>query len=126
MVDISIIEYISFGFVAYVSILMLIISAIKDIPMTRSLAGLRAIYLIPGIISSGILAFSGVNIVFNTITTNDIVRNINGTLMTNSTSIQTNVIPLQLPFWQTFHFMIMIVLVVYVLIQIFNVIGKTE
>ena len=124
--DISIIEYISFGFVAYFSLAILIITAIKEVPVTRSLAGLRAIYLMPGIICAGLLAFSGVNIVFETTTTNTLNHAANGTLLTNATSTVTNYVPLQVPFWQTFHFMIMIVLIVYVLVQIFSIIGKSE
>jgi hypothetical protein len=122
MSDISLIEWIVYGFVAYVSLLMLIISSIKEVPTTRSLAGLRAIFLVPGIICAGILASSGVNIVFQTVNTT--TRDLNSSTVWSQ--VVTTTIPLQNPVWQSVHYMIMIILVIYVLVQIFNVVGKSE
>lgn len=128
MSDISLIEFIVYGFVAYSSLLMLIISTIKEVPVTRSLAGIRVIYLIPGIICSGVLAYSGVHINGWSQTITTLVRNgTSNVLLTNSTqTLQAQQITLMNPVWQTVHFMIMIVMVVYVLMNLFNIVGKTE
>ena len=127
MSDISLIEFIVYGFIAYASLLMLIISVVKDIPVTRGLSGLRSIYLIPGIICSGVLAYSGIHINGWSQTITNITTNGTGFVLTNSTeTLQAQQITLVDPVWQTIHFMLMIVMVIHVLIQIFSAVGKTD
>lgn len=114
MSDISLIEWIVYGFIAYSSLLMLIISTVKDVPIGKSLSLIRVIYLIPGVICSGILASSGVNIVFQTVNTT--TRDVNAS--TVWTQMVTTTIPLQSPVWTMVHLMIMLVLLAYVIQQI--------
>ena len=114
MGDISIIEWIVYGLISYSSILMLIISTIKDVPVTKALSIIRCIYLVPGIVCSGILASSSVNIVLQNV--NTVTRDLNAsTVWTETVNTQ---FPLQSPVWQTVHLMIMLVLLVYVIQQI--------
>lgn len=110
MSDISIVEWGVYGFVAYSSLLMLIISVIKEVPMTKSLSIVRAIYLIPGMICAGLLSGSGVNIITNLTTTT--TRNVNTTEVWTETINQQ--IPLQNDVWILVHLMIFLVLFFYV------------
>ncbi len=122
MADISIIEFGVYGFIAYSSMLMLIISTIKEVPMTKALSIARSIYLIPGMISSALLATVGPNIVTtsvtNTITalnTSEVFREV----ITSETTLQNEV-------WSIFHYMLFIVLLVYVLTQILVLFTKVD
>ena len=119
MSDISLIEWLVYGFMSYSSILMLIISTIKDVPVTKALSIIRVIYLIPGVISSAILATSGIHITGFSQSINTIIRAGNGTILTNSTQVlQPQQITVLSPVWQMVHIMIMLVLIVYVIQQI--------
>ena len=82
--------------------------------------------MMPGIISSGILGMSGPNIIFQTASTINTIKSINTTQVWTEATTQTNLIPLQNPMWQTFHFMIMITLLVYVIIQVVILLSKHE
>ena len=122
MADISLIEFAVYGFVAYSSLLMLIISTIKEIPSTKALSISRAIYLIPGMIAAALLAGVGPNIVTtsvnNTITalnTSEVFQEV----ITTQTTLQNEV-------WAIFHYMIFIVLFVYVITQILILFTKVD
>lgn len=132
--DISIIEWAVYGFVAYSSLLMLIISTIKDVPTTKSLTIVRSIFMIPGIICAGILASSGVNITLDTTTTINIINatlfdnatNLVSMEITNSTSTGTNHITLLNPVWIIFHTFVFIILIVYVIQQMLILLTKHD
>lgn len=143
MVDISIVEFGVYGFIAYSSLLMLIISTIKEVPSTKSFAIARVVYLVPGMICAAFLAGVGVNIDLetstNTIMTNqtineftingttgDLITNSTTTTSTNSTSVESNYIILQNPVWALFHYIIFIVLAIYVITQLLNLFTKTD
>lgn len=123
MADLSIIEFGVYGFITYSSLLMLIISTIKtDIPSTRSLAIVRAIYLIPGAICALLLATSGIEILTDD-TTNTIVS-------VNTTEVWTETIErninLQNPIWGAVHVMIFAIIMIHVVTQILNLFTKTD
>ena len=122
MSDISLIEWIVYGFLSYTSILVLIISTIKDVPIGKSLSLIRVIYLIPGMISSGILASSGIHVTMPSTSSTiiNLTKLANGTLSTNSTSTTTitEQFTLLSPVWQMVHIMIFLVLLVYIIQQI--------
>lgn len=118
MAILSILEWGVYGFFAYSSMLMLIISTIKEIPMTKSLSIARCIYLIPGIICSFIIAVSGDKIIFPTLTTTS--------LNTTEVWVEQNILSLQDPVWLTVHMLIGIVLVVYVITQILVLFTKYD
>ena len=124
--DISLAEFIVYGFVAYSSLLMLIISVVKEIPSTKSLAIARSIFLIPGMVASAVLASSGVNIQVADVATSNLIRSINTTQTWSETTSQINNIVLQSPVWQMFHMLIFLVLVVYVITQMLNLFIKTD
>ena len=122
--DISLAEFITYGLIAYSGILVLIVSVIKEVPITRSLAIVRAIFLIPSIIACGILASSGVNIDVATVTTSNLIRSVNTTQVWTETTSQTNQIILQNNIWIPFHFLLFIVLTFYVIQQILFLLTK--
>lgn len=126
MSDISLAEFMVYGFVAYSSLLMLIISVVKEIPTTKSLSIARSIFLIPGMVAAGVLASSGVNIQVATVDTSNIIRSINTTQTWSETTQQINNIVLQNPVWQMFHILIFLVLLVYVITQMLNLFTKYD
>lgn len=126
MSDISLAEFIVYGFTAYSSLLMLIISVVKEIPSTKSLAIARSIFLIPGMVAAGVLASSGINIQVATVDTSNLIRSINTTQTWSETTQQINNIVLQNPVWQMFHILIFLVLLVYVITQMLNLFTKYD
>ena len=115
MSDISIIEWAVYGLISYSSMLMLIISTIKEVPMTKRLSIIRAIYMIPGVICSGVLTMSGVNIVLPQ--TVHIMKDLNSTNTWSDTTTVNNIV-LQSPVWTMVHLLFFTVLLVYVITQI--------
>lgn len=126
MSDISLAEFIVYGCIAYSSMLMLIISVVKEIPTTKSLAIARSIFLMPGMVAAGILASSGVNIQVANVATSNLIRSINTTQTWSETTTQINNIVLQSPVWQMFHILIFLTLLVYVITQILNLFTKYD
>ena len=124
--DLSIIEILVFGFVELFSFSMLVISVIKEIPNTRASSIVRAIYLLPGMIAAGLMSAVNHNITFNIIQTNSTTFAANGTLLTNMTQKQMTYLPLENPMWSMFHFLIMIVLLLFFFQQMFNLLTKPE
>lgn len=126
MSDISLAEFIVYGFVAYSSLLMLIISVVKEIPTTKSLAIARSIFLIPGMIASAVLASSGVNIQVANLATSNLIKSINTTQTWTETTTQINNIVIQNQVWGMFHIMIFLVLLVYVITQMLTLFVKYD
>jgi hypothetical protein len=113
-----------FGFIAYTSILMLIISVIRETPFTESQAIARSIYLVPGIVCAIILATSGVNITLETVATS----NLTNATATNSTifieeAVTTSAFVLLNPVWGAVHVMIAMVMTIYVIQQMLSMLG---
>ena len=114
MADISIIEFAVYGFIAYSSMLMLIISTIHETPTSRALSVARAIYLVPGIIAAALLSQVGPNIVTGSVTNTITALNTSEVfqeVIESETTLQNEV-------WSIFHYMIFIVLLFYVIMQI--------
>ena len=122
MADLSIIEFGVYGFFAYTSMLMLIISVVKAVPDEKSHAIIRGVYLIPGIIAAFVIASSEQTIILSDVT--------NTIIDLNTTSVWTetifNVIELQNPVWVTFHWLLGIVMIVYVFLQIITLLTKIK
>jgi len=122
--DISILEFIVYGLIAYSSMLMLIISTIKEVPSGKSHSIVRVMYLIPGIFCAVILAGSGVNIITEDVVTTNTIVNLNTTEVFTESFNQTRLIELQNPIWISFHFLLAAVMVVYVISQIVTLFTK--
>lgn len=101
---------------------MLIISVIKDIPVSKNLAITRAVYIIPGMICAAVLASSGVNITM--ISTDTTIVDLNSTQTWQETD--SHFIQLLNPVWILVHGMIFVVLLFYEVIQILTLLTKIE
>ncbi len=127
LADISIIEWGVYGFVAYSSLLMLIISVVKEVPDKKSQSILRSMWFIPGVICAGLLMFSSVNIVMETTNTvNTITDNQTSTIIFTEDITVQRFIPIQDPVWQSVHLMIFLILLSYVVIQILTLFTKID
>lgn len=124
MGDISILEFGVYGFIAYVSILMLIISTIRETPFSQSQSFARAVYLVPGIVCAMLLATSGVNITLETVSTVNLTNatNTNSTIFIETADTSSAFILLD-PTWGAVHVMIAMVMVIYVINQILQLLG---
>jgi hypothetical protein len=106
--------------------IILIISVIKDTDETKYQALMKSMFMVPGIICAGILITAGVDITLDTISTINITNDTSGggneQIFYESTDT-TNKIILINPIWQLVHFIIFIVLILYVLKQTLLMLG---
>jgi hypothetical protein len=106
--------------------IVLITSILKPQPAKNHLDVVRAMYLIPSIIASGILTFTGVNITWITSTTSNTIRSVNTTQVWTESVTQTNQIALLNPVWMMFHFLLFIVMVFYVIQAILSLLTRHD
>lgn len=126
MADISIIEFAVYGFITYTSLLMLIISTIKEVPTEKSGSIVRGIWLIPGLICAFILASSGINIITENTTTSNTITSLNTTEVWTEVVSTNSLIELQNPVWVTVHVLIFTVLLIYIILQILTLFTKIK
>ena len=130
MGDISIIEFGVYGFIAYGSFLMLIISTVKEIPDGKSHSLSRVMYLIPGLICALVLSGSGVDIMLGTETTTEnqiLLHPVTGNeVAVANTSTHTEKITLIEPIWILVHTMLFLILMVHVIINILAMLTKLK
>ena len=92
--------------------------------MTKALSIVRAIYLFPGILSAAILAFSGRDLLIQTQSISNIIKDLNTTeTWTENVTLITE-IELQNEVWITFHFFLFVVMSVYVITQMLILLTK--
>jgi len=92
--------------------------------MTKALSIARAIYLFPGILSAAILAFSGRDLLIQTQSISNIIKDLNTTETWTENVILTTEIELQNEVWITFHFFLFVVMSVYVITQMLILLTK--
>lgn len=130
MGDISIIEFGVYGFIAYGSFLMLIISTVKEIPDGKSHSLSRVMYLIPGLICALVLSGSGVDIMLGTETTTEnqiLLHPVTGNeVPVANTTTHTEKITLIEPIWILVHTMLFMILMVHVIINILAMLTKLK
>jgi len=130
MGDISIIEFGVYGFIAYGSFLMLIISTVKEIPDGKSHSLSRVMYLIPGLICALVLSGSGVDIMLGTETTTEnqiLLHPVTGNeVPVANTSTHTEKITLIEPIWILVHTMLFLILMVHVIMNILAMLTKLK
>ncbi len=124
MADISIIEFGVYGFITYSSLLMLIISTIKEVPNEKSGSIIRSIWLIPGVITAFILSSSGINITLENSTITNTLTALNSSEVWTEVIDTSTIIVLQNPIWVLVHLLIAIILIIYVITQVLNLFTK--
>jgi hypothetical protein len=124
--DYSVIEFAVYGFFAYGSMLMLMISMIKEMPVTRSLSIVRCMYAIPGLFSAIILSGFGTKIIFPITNTNSTILSFNTTeyFYANATMTTENI--LMNPVWTYFHGLLAAILIVFVIFQILQLLTNPD
>lgn len=129
MAEVSIIELIVYGIVGYTGIVLLIASAFKELPATKSQSAVRSIWLLAPIFCMYMLASAGGTIwlddghtetVLNyNVTSNTLVSNSTTTLLPNS-------ITLVQPVWITLHILFFIMLLFYFIWNMLQLLVKRE
>jgi len=122
LAEISIIEFAVYAFVAYSGMLMLIISVIKEVPTTKALSIVRAIYLFPSVFAAGILAQISPTISLPSVT--------NTILAVNTTEVFEETIDasivIQSDVWISFHVLLMLVMMIYIITQLLILLTRKE
>jgi len=122
LAEISIIEFAVYAFIAYSGMLMLIISVIKEVPVTKALSIVRAIYLFPSVFAAGILAQISPTISLPSVT--------NTILAVNTTEVFEETIDasivIQSDVWISFHILLMLVMMIYIITQLLILLTRKE
>lgn len=129
MAEYSIVEFIVYGLVGYSGIVMLLSSAFREIPATKSGSVIRAIWVLPSIYCLIMLAgISGTIYLDEGVTTNELIYNgTDSSLITNSTTTVTpNSIVLVEPIWGTVHIIFYMMLIIYFIWNILQLLVKRE
>lgn len=124
MVDISIAELIIYVFVEMFTFSMIASSIAKPVPDGKDKSVMRGVYAMPGMIMAAYMATTGTKINIQNISMNSTMIAINTTEVFTEAQLQANVIDLASPVWMFFHFMIFVVLMVYVWTQMANLLVK--
>ena len=127
MADVSIIEFVVYGIVGYSGIIMLISSAFRDTPNTKSQSTIRAIWVIPVIICLYMLASAGDTINFETVQTVNIITD-NATqavIFTEDVTVSTSYTLIN-PVWITLHGLFGTMMIIYFLWNILQLFTKRE
>jgi hypothetical protein len=131
MVDYSILEFGVYAFITYSSVLMLIISTIREIPVTKSMSISRAVYMMLGIITSIVLMGAGPAITMpaSESTFTYVINGTTGAYITNSTTYTTipgTITLLNGTAWMVLHLGIAAVLILFVIQQMVMLLFKTD
>ena len=130
--DLSSLEFLIYGFVAYSSLLMLIISTItKPEVATSSQSLIKSVYILPGIVCMFIIAFATPTVVINdsVVTTNntsiyEVLDNTNVIVTLNSTVNETvitvNSVELLNSVWGLVHLLFAMIMVIFVIVKILS------
>ena len=127
MAELSIIELVVYGLIGYSGVLMLISSAFRDLPSTKSQSAVRAIWVIPCIITLGMLANAGDTINFDVVSTiNTITDNATSTVVFTEDITKTTTITLVQPVWIVLHLLFFIMMIIYFIWNILQLFVKRD
>ena len=122
--DMSILEFVVYVFVTYFTLAILITSLIKEVNETRYATLARIVFILPAIITSGILVFSGTDISLDTIrTTTETWNNQTSTLIFTEFTDTTDKFVLINPVWSMVNFIIFMTFIIYTIKQVLLMLG---
>lgn len=133
--NLSIIEFLVYGGIAYFSLAMLIISIIQKPELaTGSQSLIKSVYILPGIVCMFVIAFASpvITISDNTVTTTadsiyEVLDNTNAVTVLNSTVAETvntyTTNTLLNSVWGIMHVMFAMIMVVFVITKILQLLG---
>ena len=126
MAELSIIEFVVYGLIGYFGIIILMISILLNPPTSISLAGVRSIWLMPSVLSIAMLMFLSGIVVGEDQTTESITYNSTGTQIENTVITQSSSFQLVNPVWASFHLGLFLILIVYILVQVVNILRAKD
>lgn len=131
MSDVSLLEYSAFAVVAYSSLVILLVSIIKDIPMSKVGSIVRSMYILVGVASMFAISGMGLNFtgqteinLVNTTTFNE-TDDLVFTEITNSTTTR-QITLLNYPLWVLAHFMFGTVMAFFFILQMLTLLTKKD
>lgn len=126
MAEITLLEFIVYGLVGYTGIILLVASAFKDIPDTKSQSVIRSIWVLAPIFCMYMLANAGNPIWVNDGYTESVLTyNGTGDLITNSTNtVSGQSITLLQPVWVTLHLLFFFMLIIYFIWNMLQLLTK--
>jgi len=136
MADLSIIELVVYGIICYAGVIMLVISAFRDDAPTntRSQSATRPIWLVPSMMCAFMLASIGSGVISLDTTVETVnsdyeaLNSADVTVVLNSTTTTTTTNEVQLlkSVWVTFHLLLFIIMIIYVLFNVLSAFTKTD
>lgn len=102
---------------------MLIISLAKEQPTKPEFAVARAMYALPGVICFFVLAGTNPDVTSYTVTTNSLTIAMNSSEYFNATETNVYSSQIQSQAWTIFHYMMGLIMLVYVIFQILITLG---
>ena len=120
--DLSILEFIVYIFVTYFTLAILITSLIKEVNETRYATLARIVFVMPAVICSGILIFSGTNITLDTIHTVNLTNDTTGQIFSEVTDTTDKFVLLN-PAWSSINFIVFFIFIIYTFKQVLLMLG---
>jgi hypothetical protein len=125
MAEISIIELIVYSVICYTGVIGLIISAFRSPGSSKEKGTISVIWLIPSLLASYMMASAGGIISTETVVISNIGYNVTDqTIISNSTTTHTGYIQLVQPVWVTLHYLLFVVLLIYIIWHMLNLLIK--
>lgn len=128
MAEYSIIEFIVYGLVGYTGVVLMVASAFREVPATKSLAVVRSIWLLPSIYCLIMLAgISGTIYLDEGVETTSTLINVNTTeTWTETVNVTPNSIVLVEPIWGTVHIIFYMMLILYFIWNMLQLLVKRD
>lgn len=116
-----------YGIIGYTGIILMMVSILTNPPTNRSFAGARSLFLMPSVLCLSLLMFSDGGITLDVLETDNTLYNgTDDSIISYSNSTETRSYTLINPFWGSVHFGFFILEIVYILMQVLNILFKPE
>lgn len=126
MAEVSIIEFLVYALIGYTGVILLVASAFRDVPTTKSGSVIRAIWVLPCIFAVYMLGSAGADIWLEDTVTVNTIKNLNSTETFTETIQKNSKITLYQPVWVTLHLLFFIMLIIYFIWNMLQLLVKRE